>query len=72
MEQMNNVANETTLLRNMMQIQLADLCGESIDEFIERHAERFHDLIQANPDLLDEYKRTPDSILAKVKEKILH
>lgn len=73
MEQQNGgFEDRKVALGNQMQIQLAVLHGEQVEDFIERHATEFREIINSNPELLDTYTQDPEGTLKKVSEIIYH
>lgn len=72
MEQMGDFANERVMLGNQMQMELASMHGEQLEDFIEKHAADFRATVDRQPELLQEFKDNPDSALKKLSESIYH
>lgn len=61
-----------TLIGNIMQVELARIHEEAFDKFLETHAEGFRRMVDANPELIDEFEKDPEMTLAKISETIYH
>lgn len=48
---------------NILQIMLAEKNGETLDEFIDRHAALFRKIANENPTWLHEFENDPDTVL---------
>ena len=59
-------------LGNQMQMQLAEIHGEQLGDFIVNHAQDFREVLNSNPNLLDEYAVKPDETLGKVEKILFH
>lgn len=57
---------------NIIQLMLAEKRGESIDDFIDRHAEAFRKIADENPSWLIEFSKDPDGILARFESAVYH
>lgn len=73
MEQMRGFEEDNrVMLDNQMQMKLADMEGIDLGEFIELHAQKFRDVVDSNPNLLNEYKNNPEEALQKAKDQLFH
>ena len=57
---------------NIIQIMLAEKQGESIDDFINKHAVKFRQVADENPNWLIEFSTNPDGILKQFESKVFH
>lgn len=57
---------------NQMQMQLADMHGEDIGDFINKRAEGFRNIVNEHPELLDEYQTAPEETLKKMGPLLYH
>lgn len=57
---------------NIIQIMLAEKQGESIDDFINKHAAKFREVADENPTWLIEFSTNPDEILKKFESTVFH
>lgn len=57
---------------NIIQIMLAEKQGESIDDFIDKHATKFRQVADENPNWLIEFSTNPDAILKQFESKVFH
>ena len=72
LENATNQVERNTLIGNIMQAELARIHEEAFDKFLETHAEGFRNLMDANPELIDEFEKDPETTLAKISETIYH
>ncbi|MDQ5962556.1 MAG: hypothetical protein QG653_363 [Patescibacteria group bacterium] len=59
-------------VRNEMQVRLANLGGQSFDEYLATHAEEFKNLVEENPGLFDKYEENQEKTLDEIKKIIYH
>ncbi len=64
--------DKSVLLTNIIQIELAQLHGESIDAFIERHASDFRNTITAHPELIEKFEQDHDAALQEIEQYVYH
>ena len=61
-----------TQIGNVIQIQLAIRNGQTIEEFIQKHAEGFTEIVEKHPELFDEYAVNPEGVLEEVESVMYH
>lgn len=66
--------NENTILAttNEMQIALAQLHGEALENFIETRASEFREIINGHPEYVEEFQNNPKSVLDKIEPLLYH
>ncbi len=69
---MQPTQNKSVLIANMMQIKLAQLHGESIDSFIEKHSSDFRNIINDHPEFIDDFEKDENKALKEVGDIIYH
>lgn len=74
MEHFKNISTPDNhlLTTNIMQLELAQLHDESIDTFIEKHADNFRKIITSHPELLEKFKEDPASTLNELEKYVYH
>jgi hypothetical protein len=71
-QQMGGLEDRNVQQANQMQMQLADMHGEDLLEFIDKRAEAFRGIVNAHPGLYQEYERDPDATLKKIEPLLYH
>lgn len=64
--------NNRTLIGNMMQVELAERHGESIEDFITKHAGDFREVVDKHPEFLDEFEEDKELALKHVEDIVYH
>lgn len=74
MEQFNNTPTPDNSLftTNIMQLGLAELHNESIDDFITKHADDFRKIITEHPELIKKFEQSPDTTLDELGKYLYH
>lgn len=57
---------------NQMQMQLADMHGEDLIDFIDQRAGAFRDIVDAHPELYQEFEKDPNATLKKIEPLLYH
>lgn len=64
MEQMGNLYEQSKMgVENLLQIQLAEMHGEDLETFSDKHAEDFRRTVSTQPELIQQYNTDPDAVL---------
>ena len=71
-QQMGGFEDRRVEQANQMQMQLADMHGEDLIDFIGQRAEAFRGIVNAHPELYQEYERDPDATLKKIEPLLYH
>ncbi len=64
--------NLRVLTRNLMQAHLAERHGESIDDFIDKHAAQFGQVLDQHPEYLTEFDRDSEKTLKHIETILYH
>ena len=71
-QQMGGFEDRRVQQANQMQMQLADMHGEDLLDFIGQRAGEFRKIVDAHPELYQEYERDPGATLKKIEPLLYH
>jgi hypothetical protein len=57
---------------NLIQLQLAERHGETIENFIEKHAKDFRDVLDAHPEIIEGFDHTTEEMLHRIETVLYH
>lgn len=71
MEHMGDLYEQSQMgVENLLQVRLAEMHGEDMETFVDKHAENFRKTVNTRPELLQQYGADPEAVLRALDEII--
>ncbi len=64
--------DKAVIIANTMQMELAQLHGETIEDFITKHASDFRNVIDTHPEFIDIFEKDHEKALEEIGDIIYH
>lgn len=74
MEHFENIStpDKSLLITNIMQLELAKLHNESIEDFITKYAGQFRNTLINHPEFIQRFEENQDKVLQEIEAIIYH